>query len=66
MYQLRRVSEAIKRLDIHSFLELERIKRPSTVILSVTKCVCVFFEIFKESEQEQMDKVSELAVWKDL
>ena len=50
LYQLKRASDAIKSLDIHMFMELERIKRPSPAILHIAKLACVFFEIFRERD----------------
>ena len=66
LYQMKRASDAIKSLDIHMFMELERIKRPSTGALYVAKLSCVFFEIFRERGMEFMDKVEGLVTWSQI
>ena len=45
------------------FLELERIKKPSAAVLSIAKLTCLFFEIVKESQAQEMDRVEGLMTW---
>jgi hypothetical protein len=38
-------------MTIQSFIELERIKRPSSIALSTGKLVCHFFTVFKDASK---------------
>ena len=45
------------------FLEIERIKKPSAAVLSIAKMVCLFFEIIKDSDAQEMEKIERLVTW---
>lgn len=62
-YQVRRVFEAIKMVDMQMFLELEKIRKPSAAVLSIAKMSCLFFEILAQSEPSEMYKVENLVTW---
>jgi hypothetical protein len=50
-------------LNIHSFIELERIKKPSQVAFITGRLVCLFFSLFKDSQKNIED---ELIQWNSI
>ncbi len=57
LYQLRRITESMKTLDIQMFLELERIKKPSAAVSAISRMSCGFFEALRNRDQIIMDQV---------
>ena len=55
--------DAVKYLDMQMFLEIERIKKPSAAVLSIAKMVCLFFEIVRDRDAQEMEKIERLITW---
>ena len=55
--------DAVKYLDMQMFLEIERIKKPSAAVLSIAKMVCLFFEIVRDRDAQEMEKIERLVTW---
>ena len=62
-YQLRRVTDCLKNLDIQTFLEIERIKKPSAAILAIARMSCTFFEAMRNRDSVIMDQVQKMVSW---
>lgn len=66
IYQIRRVTESLKALEVQTFLEFERIKKPSAAVLAIARMTCVFFEAIRNQGPEQMDQVESMQSWQQI
>ena len=53
-------------MDIQTFLELERIKKPQAAVLAIARMSCIFFEGLRNRDPLMMDQVESMQSWQQI